>query len=147
MSGLTCEQAATLISGFMDNELTQQQQQQLHHHLANCAGCQSQLSELQQMREQLRSAVPKTYDAQLLAKFEVDRSSRWAFITGWILVLATLLPLVLYGLYSYWADDSIPVALKLITSCLGVGFLLLFGAVARQRWIAAKNDRYKKVQL
>ncbi|RUO61138.1 hypothetical protein CWI76_02395 [Pseudidiomarina marina] len=147
MSGLTCEQAATLISGFMDNELTQQQQQQLHHHLAECAGCQSELKELQGMREQLRNAIPKFDDGQLLAKFDKDKPSRWVFIAGWVLVLTTLSLLAIYGIFSYWSDESIPMALKLVTSSLGLGFLLLFGAVARQRWIAAKNDRYKKVQL
>lgn len=147
MSSLTCDQAATLISGYMDNELTQQQQQQLHLHVASCTNCRAELATLQDLREQLRQAVPKSYDAQLMATFATDKPSRWAFLAGWLLILITLVPLLIYALFSFWADDAIPVLVKAISSGLGIGFLLLLGAVARQRWVAAKNDRYKKVQL
>ena len=147
MSGLTCDQTAALISGFMDNELTQQQQQQLHLHLATCTKCQAELKTLQDLREKLRQAVPKSYDAQLMAAFATDRPSRWAFVAGWVLILMTIAPLLIYALFSFWTDNSIPTLVKIVSSGLGVGFLLLLGAVARQRWVAAKNDRYKKVQL
>ncbi|SFR39833.1 Putative zinc-finger [Pseudidiomarina maritima] len=147
MSSLTCEQAAALISGFMDNELTQQQQQQLHLHLATCTTCRAELATLQDLREQLRQAVPKSYDSQLMTAFAADKPSRWAFTAGWTLILITIVPLLIYALFSFWTDNSVPMLVKVVSSGLGVGFLLLLGAVARQRWVAAKNDRYKKVQL
>ncbi|MFC7160078.1 hypothetical protein [Pseudidiomarina halophila] len=66
---------------------------------------------------------------------------------GWALLAAGVLPLIAYAIYQFMLDETLPLWVKLAIVSTSVGLLVLFAYVARQRYVIAKNDKYKKVQL
>ncbi|CAB0150031.1 hypothetical protein PSI9734_00603 [Pseudidiomarina piscicola] len=139
-----CKRLQPLISGALDDELTQQQSQHLQHHLKSCDRCKKTYQELEQMQKQLRQGRPASTMPPSAA--ESTKEGMWHVI-GWLLMLLGVLPLVGYVSYQILADEQLPSWVKLSIGSIGMGLLILFIYVARQRFIAAKTDNYKKVQL
>lgn len=137
----SCRVIEPLISGALDNELTQQQRQQLHLHLGDCEKCSNLYRELAEQRGAVKLGVQHRDSMG-----ESKRTRLWNFLGGALLVLG-LLPLVFYAIYQFSQDASIPWWVKLTTGATVVGLLLLFVNVLRQRLHAAKSDPYKKVKL
>ena len=75
-----------------------------------------------------------------------DRTTRMGPRLGWSLIGAGLLLLYGYGIYNFMTDSSEPIWVRLTLTGIGLGFLILFLHVLRQRLIAWKTDRYKDIQ-
>ena len=75
-----------------------------------------------------------------------DRTTRMGPRLGWSLIGAGLLLLYGYGIYNFMTDSSEPIWVRLTLAGIGLGFLILFLHVLRQRLIAWKTDRYKDIQ-
>lgn len=147
MTQLTCDHAEVLISGLLDGELTQQQQQQVYVHLAQCEGCRQQFAQLQDISQAMRGQSSLSNDALLASVYRRDKPSRWSIASGFVLVAAALLALITYAVVEFSRDAGVPWGLKILSLVMTIGVLLLFFGVARQRFIAAKTDKYKKVNL
>ena len=65
---------------------------------------------------------------------------------GWLLLGAGALLLYGYGIYDFMTDSSEPIWVRLTLTGSGLGFLILFLHVLRQRLIERKTDRYKDIQ-
>lgn len=69
---------------------------------------------------------------------------------GWILFSTGIMVLMGYGLWQamseIWADDSIPVVVKLAIYAAGVGTIVLFVSIGREKFFTFKHDPYKEVQ-
>ena len=65
---------------------------------------------------------------------------------GWLLLCAGVLLLYGYGIYDFMTDASESIWVRLALSGIGLGFLILFLHVLRQRLIARKTDRYRDIQ-
>ena len=65
---------------------------------------------------------------------------------GWLLLCAGVLLLYGYGIYDFMTDSSEPIWVRLALGGIGLGFLILFLHVLRQRLIARKTDRYRDIQ-
>ena len=136
-----CRAIEPLISGALDNELTQQQRQQLHLHLGSCEACANLYRELAEQRGAVKlGMLPPESDA------DTPSVRLWNRFGFGLLVLG-LIPLVLYAIYQFSQDATIPWWVKLTTAATILGLLLLFINVLRQRLKAAKTDPYKKVKL
>lgn len=142
-----CERVRSLISGYLDNELTQQEQQQLRVHLASCRDCQRIHQDLRRMQEdigQLRYPEPETRQLEQLMQEPGAAGLRrfgWtALIAGAILFASIWLVLVLIV-------SDMPWFMRLILILLGAGSAALFISVLRQRLIARKTDKYRRVKL
>lgn len=142
-----CDHIEVLISGLLDGELTQQQQQQVHVHLASCQACREQLADMQSLSHAMRKQPLTTQDTQLLQQLTRDQPSRWGIVIGFSLVVASLAILMVFAVTQFWQDATVNLWMKLTVSTLVIGFILLFLSTARQRFIAAKSDKYKKVNL
>ncbi|RUO55651.1 zf-HC2 domain-containing protein [Pseudidiomarina homiensis] len=136
-----CQNIEPLISGALDNELTQQQRQQLHLHLASCEACANLYRELAEQRGAVKLGV-QTNDV-----LNESQSTRIWNAIGWSLLVLGLIPLVIYAIYQFSQDTSIPWWIKLTIGTTVLGLILLFINVLRQRMQAAKSDPYKKVNL
>ncbi|RUO41025.1 hypothetical protein CWE22_02190 [Pseudidiomarina aestuarii] len=143
----SCGAIEPLLSGYLDEELTQQESQQVRIHLASCPSCQQQLTDLTAIQGALRSELPQITDKERVMAIVNDKPSLWMQRFGWLLLLITILPLSAYGAYVFWLDTGVPVWVKWVVSGFWLGLIVLFLSVARQRLIAAKTDRYKRVQL
>ena len=55
--------------------------------------------------------------------------------------------LIGFAIYAFWIDTSMPWYHKLAMSLIWGGGIGLFISVLRQRLIARKNDKYRRVKL
>ena len=142
-----CQHIEILISGYLDDELTQQDSQKVAVHLAQCQACQNTYQEL----KALQDAVGKTSYAEMeqdkLHSLVNDLTSRRIEGLAWFSISAALVILVVFTSYHFWLDSSTPLYIKLAVSLLWGGGIGLFVSVLRQRWISKKDDKYRKVKL
>ncbi len=75
-----------------------------------------------------------------------ERTTRVGPYLGWLLLGAGVLLLYGYGIYDFMTDSSEPIWVRLALGGIGLGFLILFLHVLRQRLIARKTDRYRDIQ-
>lgn len=143
----SCEAIEPLLSGYLDEELTQQESQRVRIHLASCSSCQQQLADITAIQGALRSELPDATDKERVMAIVNDRPSVLMQNFGWLLLLITVIPLSCYAAYLFWIDTEVLLWVKLIVSGFWLGLIVLFISVVRQRLIAAKTDRYKRVQL
>lgn len=137
----SCHAIEPLISGALDNELTQQQRQQLHLHLGNCETCARLYRELAEQRGALKHGV------QPSDPMAESASTRFWNRLGGVLLVLGLLPLLGYAIYAFSQTSDLPWWVKMTTGATVLGLVVLFINVLRQRMRVAKNDPYKKVKL
>ena len=65
---------------------------------------------------------------------------------GWLLLGAGVLMLYGYGIYDFMTDTLEPIWVRLAFGGIGLGILILFLHVIRQRLIARKTDRYRDIK-
>ncbi len=75
-----------------------------------------------------------------------DRTTRMGPRLGWLLLSAGVLLLYGYGIFSFLVDTSEPLWVRLGLAGIGLGLLILFLHVLRQRLIARKTDPYRDVE-
>ena len=75
-----------------------------------------------------------------------DRTTRMGSRLGWLFLGAGVLLLYGYGIYDFMTDTSETIWVRLALAGIGLGFLILFLHVLRQRLIARKTDRYRDIQ-
>lgn len=135
----------SLLSGYVDGELTQQNEQRVRLHLEGCESCAGLLRDL----EELRSATRGT-------RFRVPPDDQWSELprsgtsfllrrVGWLLLIGWLLAAGGFGL---WKLAQAPVDPWQLLLGLGIyaGIGLLFLSVLLDRIKARKTDRYRRVE-
>ena len=144
----SCEKFNELISGYLDDELTQGDYQRVTVHLESCEKCRQTLDDL----TKLRGAV-----AQSQSHPELD-NGQWETIMndipakasrgiGWVLFVAGLVTLIGMGIWEFAIDNEVELGVKLAVGGIWFGVLFLFLSVLRQRMISWKTDKYKDVQI
>ena len=144
----SCEKINELISGYLDDELTQGDHQRVHVHLQSCKTCRHTLDDLKKLRSAVAKSVPRReLDQQQLEKIMNDLPAKTSRGFGWILFVAGVITLVSLGIWEFAIDNDVPLRVKLGTAAVWFGLLFLFLSVLRQRLLALKSDRYKDVQI
>lgn len=135
----------TLLSGYLDNELTQADEQRVRIHLEDCTGCRSQYEQLEQLREVSMStqfAEPTDQQWNERPKGSVSAGAR---SLGWSMAILWLAITLGFGLWQLWQESS-----SLLERLLAFGGLtavaLIFISVLIDRLQAARNDPYREVQ-
>lgn len=144
---MECKQAEVLISGYLDNELTQQDAQQVRVHLDNCEACRTIFHELKQLKAQMGQLVYPQTDLEQLEVMEQDLVSRAGEWSGWLLILFGALLAFGYGVYKFFTAPDMPPLALLIHGAMTLGGFVLFLTVLRQRLMTYRNDKYRKVKL
>ena len=135
----------SLLSGYVDGELTQADSQRVRLHLEECPTCRALVGDLQQIREAAMTThfpVPSEDEWR-----EAPRSpeSLWIRRLGWVLVAAWMLGagwLVVHGLI----EGSAAWYEKALVAILVSGGILLLLSVLLDRLRALKTDRYGRVE-
>ncbi len=143
----SCKDVESLLSGFLDGELTQQQSQQVHLHIEQCEACRTVYQDLQQMKQGIANMEKPTMSEQQLQNIMSDRPARGMAWMGWLLFVTGISVIVGFVAYQFFIDESMALWLKLTMSAIYGGIAFLFFSVLRQRLIARKTDRYKGVDL
>jgi len=142
-----CDQIGELISGYLDDELTQADYQQVQIHVQSCVACRQTIDDM----TKLRGAVS---DSQQQAKLE---NERWEQIMndlpakasrgiGWILLISGVITLLSLAIWEFAIDNSVSLPIKLASAAVWFGVLFLFLSVLRQRIVALRTDKYKNVR-
>lgn len=142
----TCAQIEVLLSGYLDRELTQQQQQRVMLHLQECDHCRPLLEDLKEIKSALHDTALQSVDAREIDAIMANSLAKKLSIAGWSLLLLGLSILGAFCVYRFFMDNS-PLWFKLTVSITIGGLVFLFGSVLRQRLLARKTDKYRKVTL
>jgi predicted anti-sigma-YlaC factor YlaD len=135
----------SLLSGFLDNALGQQDEQRVRVHLEDCSSCRAQVAELRGLRE-----------VALSSRFELPSDDQWDEKPrggvsrlfrdlGWLLLAVWIVGLAGYGVTEVWTG-----AASLLYRLMAFGGIsavaLLFLSVAIDRWTSYPLDRYREVR-
>lgn len=134
----------SLISGYLDGALTQQERQRVELHLAACGACTELFDELCELRSAARDTafrIPSDEQWREAPRGPASRSLRWA---GWVMLLAWAAGSGAFGLWQLAASSG-PLWEKLAVfgGLSGGGLLLL--SVLLDRLHALEGDRYRRV--
>ena len=142
-----CEQLSDLLSGYLDEELTQGDYQKVDVHLRDCPACQKTINEMRLFRNAVASSQQpeKLADGQW-EKIVNDLPGKASAGTGWVFLIAGVLTLAGLGIWEFAVADDILIGVKIGVGAVGFGVLLLFVSVLRQRLISWRTDKYKDVK-
>jgi anti-sigma factor RsiW len=135
----------TLISGYLDGELTQAEEQKVRLHLQDCAPCREQAEALARIREAAMSTdFPLPDDRQW---DETPRGGLSAFLRnfGWTVMLLWVAGLAGFGIWQLVRSPE-NLGEKLLVFGLWLGFGLVFLSVLIDRLKTLKTDRYRRVE-
>lgn len=142
-----CEKTQELISGYIDQELTQQQSQLARVHIETCEECRQLYQDLLAIKKSMGNIRYPECEEVKVDTILNEPTSKWMSMIGWIMVIMGYLGFLVWQLFTFYSEPSVPGWLKVLVFLIEAGFLLLLGSVLRQRLIASKTDKYNKVKL
>lgn len=143
-----CHKTQELISGYLDQELTQQKSQMVRVHIESCDECKAVYQDLKAMKDSIGSLQYPDCEEQKMEKILQEPVAKKISIIGWVLVTIPLAILFIYHVISIFTVGSFSLfSMKTIIMLIEAGVLLLFIGVLRQRLIARKTDKYRNVKL
>jgi RsiW-degrading membrane proteinase PrsW (M82 family) len=143
----TCHQINEMISGYVDNELTQQESQYVALHIENCEKCTATLVEINQLKTAIKGSDMPEMDADRIDAIMQDPISTSIQTVAWSLFLIGASILLVLVTLEFLSSSHISTTDKVLSSLLWGGLLGVFASVIRQQWMARKTDKYKGVKL
>ena len=141
------EHVGSMISGYLDGELTQQERQRVDLHLGGCADCSERLGELADLRGRMSGAQLSPVGKDIWREKMDDMTVKLSRGIGWLLFLGGLLLVAGFGIWEFVIDTSMDRTTKWLVSAIYIGLGALFVSVLRQRLIERKTDKYKDVEI
>ena len=136
-----------LLTGYLDAELTQQESQRVSVHIEQCADCRKTYHELQQLQHAVHETHYPNLEQEAMDKMMNDMTSRTIQGVAWFALSAGLAMIIAFAVYAFWIDTGMSWYEKLAMSLIWGGGIGLFVSVLRQRLIARKTDKYRRVKL
>ncbi len=136
-----------LLSGYLDDELTQQKRQLVSLHLEACSACSENLEGLRTLRERMGQAQLGDTNKDIWREMMDDTAVKLSRGTGWFLFIGGLLAIAGIAIVMFLTSSSISGVEKLLISAVYLGLGALFVSVLRQRLIERKTDKYKDVEI
>ena len=136
-----------LLTGYLDNELTQQDRQRVEQRMVNEPTYRKQFEDLTSLQTDIAGLDFQPNKTTQWSELAPDATSRTTRSLGWLSYIISTLFLVGYGLYEFIIADTENALVK--TAVLGIflGLGLLLISVIKQRIVESKTDRYKDVQI
>ena len=141
------EHVNELLSGYLDNELTQQKRQLVDLHLQACETCADNLESLRALQKRMGRAQLGNGNKDVWRERMDDTAVRVSQGLGWILLIGGLLIIAGIGVLAFLTSPSVGGVEKLLVSAVYIGLGALFVSVLRQRLIERKTDKYKDVEI
>ncbi|MDT0595271.1 anti-sigma factor family protein [Glaciecola petra] len=142
-----CEHIAELLSGYADNELTQQQSQLVQVHIENCESCKQALANINILKQAVKgTAMPEIEQDKIDAMLN-DPKSKTLQIIGFSAMIIGVCIALAFATFTFMTNPSIGLGEKLVNSLIWGGLVGVFISVLRQQLIARKTDKYKGVKL
>jgi anti-sigma factor RsiW len=135
----------SLLSGYVDGELTQGDAQRVRVHVEDCAACRKQVEEMQHVREVTMSSRFKVPGDDQWSEAPRGAASWLAFGLGWTFLVVWASIVGGYALWEFWTSDG-PIGAKLLAFAPTSAAVLLFLSVLIDRLKAMRTDPYRRVQ-
>lgn len=142
-----CDKTQELISGYIDHELNQQDRQRVRVHIESCHQCRAVYDDLLAIKQEMGNLqYPECEEAQL-DKIIKEPVAKGMALVGWIILIIGFVGFMVWQLFTFYTEPSVPFWVKAGVFLIEAGVLLLLGSVLRQRIIALKTDKYKNVKF
>ena len=135
------------LSGFLDGELTQQEAQKISLLIETDPEYKLLYQELSLMRHEVQSLSLQEQELEHLDKLFEEPVAKTSRIFGLALVALSFVAIVGFTLFKIFTHPELGMVEKILVGALGGGSLLLLFSVLRQRLIAIKTDKYKRVKI
>lgn len=149
-SKITCDQAKILMMGLLDNELNPVDKTAVSDHLSGCDDCTEHYQSFHQLKEGATTMkfkhLPEVYwdDYWTHIYNRLERGIAWILVSiGFIIVF---LFLGYQFVESFLIDQNQPIMLRLGASVLGIGLIVLFVSVAREKLMVRQVDKYRGIR-
>jgi predicted anti-sigma-YlaC factor YlaD len=131
---------------YLDGEMTAAEKIEFKEHLSSCGECRQAMNELgsvERLTGMMKIRDPQddfweVYWKKLFRRFERK--------TGWLLMIAGAVLIVLYALWKGVTDFGEITFMKVVMIVVAIGFLMLLISVIRERVHQYKSDRYKDIE-
>lgn len=142
-----CHRINEMISGYVDNELTQQESQYVALHLEDCEKCQATFQEINQLKTAIKGNIMPEMEADRIDAIMHDPVSTTIQTLAWSAFLIGAGFLIALLVLELLSASDLSTTDKILPSLLWGGLIGVFASVARQQWVARKTDKYKGVKL
>ena len=143
---MQCDDIEVYLSGYIEQELPQQQDQKVRLHLQECERCQQLLGELRDLKRgtrELRFHEPSRKEWKQMEQKILQNISRGA---GWLVLIVWSIVTAGYSLFQLATSPNEPIFEKILVFGLFLGLGLVFLSVLFERLRESRTDRYKGVQ-
>jgi predicted anti-sigma-YlaC factor YlaD len=135
----------SLISGYLDGELTQATEQKVRIHLEDCMQCRTLLEDLRSIREAAMSTEFSKPDDTQWDERPQGGTSLVARGAGWILIAVWTVVVGVYAIWEFIKMPASPLERLLVVGGL-TALALLFVSVLLDRIRTARTDPYREVE-
>jgi hypothetical protein len=141
-----CLKYKKLLMGLMDNELTSEEIAEVQQHLTRCADCRKEYEQLKDTGAKIKKVSFEEPQDKILQSLWRSPFSRFARMSGLLLVIGGWLALLIYALIEIFKQGEEPVFTKVAIAAVFIGFFVLLATVIRDRLKTYKTDPYKEVE-
>jgi hypothetical protein len=134
----------TLLSGYLDHELTQAEEQKTRVHLEDCEHCGGLFEDLKELRGTAMSTHFTMPDDEQWNESPKGGASLLTRGLGWLVAILWAVAVSGYGLYHLWTGTEDLVEKLLVFGGIAAA-ALLFLSVLLDRLRVLKTDRYREV--
>lgn len=135
----------TLLSGYLDGALTQQETQRVRLHLEVCDSCRRTADEMKTIREVTMTSAFTTPPDDQWDERPRGRASRLSFGIAWTIIVAWIVGLLGFTLGHLWSGPE-SLTEKLLVFGAITGFALLLLSVLIDRITRLQSDRYRRIE-
>jgi hypothetical protein len=146
-----CEDIETLLSGYLDGELTQGDRQRIEVIMEDCQNCAKTFEEMKKLRGEISGIEYEHMSEAERLKAAKDPVAETGASLGQILVIGGFI--LFYGSCIYLAlkemlaNPDTPMLIKIGLPAIFLGFGILLTSVIIDRIKASKTDPYKDVEI
>jgi predicted anti-sigma-YlaC factor YlaD len=143
---MSCEEIRPLIAGYLDGELSPEDRARVEDHVAACDECARELDGQRALKEELDTMMfCEPSDAEL-ERYWQSVYNRLERGIGWLMFTIGAAVVACYGAFCLVErtvlDPNVALVFKLGIVALGLGIVVLFVSLLRERLAVSKSDRY-----
>ena len=147
---MTCQDYKSLMMGYLDNELDDDQRKAFEEHLKTCKECADELEEFKQLKQITDDVVLLEPEDKIWQQYWSNIYNRTERNIGWILMSISGILLLIYGgfkiIEAIIKDPAVDFILKGALLTFIFALAILFVSVLRERIFFWKKDRYKNIR-
>ena len=141
-----CDRIETDGMRYLDQEMTPDERAEYERHLRSCSSCRESIRQMENLGKITSSVRIKDPQDAFWDEYWKPIFRRTERKTGWVLILAGGVMVILYALYRIIRNFGELTFDKFAVILLFTGFIMLFVSVLRERLHQRKSDRYKDVK-